>query len=80
MENMDLYSLPKDMLVKLVSTIKEDVSKDYEEKIKTLEEKLALYDSIELLSCIFCEKTYPENDIVYHVDEANIYICKFCHK
>ena len=49
--NSDLYSLAKDMLVKLVSTIREDtikeiskeISNKYEEKIEKLEEKIDFF-------------------------------------
>jgi len=33
---MDLYSLPKDMLVKLVSTIREETIKEFDNKLKTM--------------------------------------------
>jgi hypothetical protein len=38
--NMDLYDLPKDMLVKLVATIREDSHKDLKAEKKKLKRKL----------------------------------------
>ena len=50
---MDLYSLPKDILVKLVATIREDVVKEYEEyKVKCLEYERILKE----ISVVKCSK------------------------
>ena len=40
---MDLYSLPKDILVKLVATIREDVVKEYAEKLEECQENCREY-------------------------------------
>jgi len=37
---MDLYKLPKDMLVKLVAEIREDVKEEYEEKLRKVNVKI----------------------------------------
>ena len=56
--NTDLYSLPKDMLVKLICTIREDAIKEYEEKIEKLENKLKFYKKVGFLYCheVDCDK------------------------
>ena len=50
-QDTNLYSLPKDMLVKIISTIREDTIKEYEEKVQELEDKLKFYKNVEILYC-----------------------------
>ena len=40
MSNINIYSLPKDLLFKLICTIREDLDKKYQNEIKELEEGL----------------------------------------
>ena len=74
--NSDLYSLPKDMLVKLVSTIREDTVKEYEEKLKDLEEELKIYEKVELAYCdiLECPKKWP-NTKAYNDDYLLCWNC-----
>ena len=54
--NTDLYSLPKDMLVKLVSMIREDTIKEYEEKIELYQEKNCVMKNLK----IYHECSFPK--------------------
>lgn len=60
---MDLYSLPKDILVKLISTIREDTIQEYSKKIEELDIKLRLirevsYNSIYPIELSYC--SFPD--------------------
>ena len=48
-----LYKLPKDMLVKLISTIRADTIKECEERLNS--EEILVYQ------CIYCRKYYNRN-------------------
>ena len=57
----NLYALPKDMLIKLITTI----SEDYEKKIEILEKKLKYVTSTEeiyITNCEQCDKWIVDGD------------------
>lgn len=60
---MDLYSLPKDMLVKMISTIREDTAKEYEPYKKVCQK----------LGVSWC--SYPKCEVFSY--EGNLVFCEF---
>ena len=83
MEIKTLYELPKDMLVKLVSTIQNDLVDIYEPKMKELEiyKKRSVHS---VLKCQVCPNMHVINrsdkDEYYCEDDANItpIFCSSC--
>lgn len=89
---MDLYSLPKDMLVKLVSEIREETKNEYKEIIGILINSVenARHSKIKCSECdifIFVEQ-YPFSDYVKMLYKSEDWIndindfkrCYFCCK
>lgn len=50
----NLYDLPKDMLIKLVTTIREEAKKDYEKEIFLLKEEKRMYREISKTNFYYC--------------------------
>ena len=71
---MELYSLPKDILIKLISTIREDTIKEYDEKIKFIKEEFNHCISIEKCSFLNCDATLFLDK---HINFPNCYKCYF---
>jgi hypothetical protein len=88
--NMDLYSLPKDMLIKLVSTIREDTIKEYTEKMEDLQIRFNLMKEVSVNSqypiwvdkCSFldCKGIYASDGRDYDASHncEEIFYCKNC--
>ena len=81
---MSLYKLPKDLLVKLISTIRKDTVEEYEEKIKEKDKQINNLKYIlaevrqmyrfEIYECSYCDKYEVGDDLEY------ITFCYQCHK
>ena len=75
----DLYSLPKDILVKLIFTI----SNEYEKRLQKIEDQL---DELNKLNKVVVEKCSESNCEEYCVhpkdcfDNCHIYQCNMCQK
>jgi len=71
---MDLYSLPKDILIKLIYTIREDTIKEYEEKLQKLD---ILEESLNINWC-----NYPncKSFVLDHRYFTNDYYCGNCEE
>ena len=80
--NTDLYSLPKDIFVKLVSTIREDTIKDILDLIR----KQSLWTSLEKCSFDGCHRffffnednNYYGKDVEYYNDGRVTFCCCLC--
>jgi len=76
---MNLYNLPKDMLVKMVTEIQNDIKKDTEKEIEILKKKLELVNYLgEYFSChqYECENFYiiDKSDKI----QGDAYYCYMC--
>ena len=76
MENSKLYDLPKDMLVKLITTIREDTRKEVLNEIK---EKLKV-EEIQVMDCDYCEKSFSEYHEWKTDDARQVASCNACYK
>ena len=73
---MSLYKLPKDLLVKLISTIREETIKEKEKEINNKEKQINHYKSliaeiitiynINIYKCNFCDR-YEVGDDLYYI-------------
>jgi len=72
---MSLYKLPKDLLVKLISTIRKDTVEEYQEKINEKDKQInnlkyvlaeikQIY-RIEIYKCSYCDKYEVGDDLEY---------------
>lgn len=75
---MDLYSLPKDMLVKLICTIREDTEKKNKDDLELLE-KIKPY--VQRCKQPNCESIYINNDVsITDSSHRGLYRCHNCNE
>jgi len=73
---MDLYKLPKDMLVKMITEIRKDVEKEYEIykiKVKKAEEAGIYFQKCNTKDCV---NLYAKIEYI----EGNFFFCVLCEK
>ena len=79
---VDLYKLPKDILVKLLATIREDAKKECEKEMRKIFDKLKNSSNWGLSECHFkdCKKyaIYYYGDVLYSNSEESFSCCHNC--
>lgn len=81
MEVTSLYKLPKDLLVKMICMIKEEMRKEYQERVDDLEDKVrdAEYLGVKYSYCAYpeCKKHNASN---YKIKINDLHPCASCKK
>jgi len=80
---VDLYKLPKDILVKLISTIRDDMRQEYNEQIRNIFTKVCSGGRNRMATCSFkdCNKCMIQDytgEILY-ITDGYIYHCNECY-
>jgi len=77
---MNLYNLPKDMLVKMVTEIQRETKDEYEKKLKEIEKKLSMAIDAGNIYFIYCEEKDCKNYCARGDDYSdNFFCCKICN-